>query len=256
MDASPPTDQLNQPFAIIFPDGSSARAVRVCPTEPIPHILNWLQLTGPRPMLFVSGGATDMAAWDMAATREIIEGVARFAQRTGVGIVDGGTSSGVMGILGTVRRQRGYTFPLIGIAPRGLIAYPGYTNHAEVSQLDSGHSHFVLVEANRWDSVSESFIQLPYALADGRQRLGLVINGGMFTKNEAYLATCKYRMPVVALAGSGRFADELAAAITTRRADNPITAQIIESGQVQLASMHSGAQAIVAQLAAYFYQKL
>jgi hypothetical protein len=254
-DPLPVLPPLNQPYEIIFHDGRSARAVRVEPTFDPARILRLLNVAPPRPTLFVSGGATDMSEQDRQALQAMFTGVvAPFAESAGLAVIDGGTSSGVMGMIGQARLNGGYTFLLIGAAPVGLIAYPGYDNPRREGELDSGHSHFALVDADRWGDETGAYMGMCRALAgEGTHpTVGIIVNGGKITQKEAHLATCVYHFPVLVLAGSGRFADELAAAVMAGDSADPVIAQIIASGQVELASIHDDSAAIRQRLAAHF----
>lgn len=253
----PELPPLNQPYEIVFHDGRSARAVRIDPTLEPARILRLLDASPPRPVLFVSGGATDMSSQDISDTRALVESaVAGFAQKHQLGVIDGGTSSGVMAMIGAVRRARRYTFPLIGVAPVGLIDYPGYANPKREGSLDSGHSHFALVNAAEWGSESQAYMGLCRALSgEGAQAaMGIIVNGGKITQKEAYLATCVYQMPILVMAGSGRFADDLAGAFERGSSDDPVIQQILASGRVEITSIHDSADAVQKRLAAYFEQ--
>jgi hypothetical protein len=244
---------LNIPYTIRFREGRAARAIRVHPTISTAKIVRLLRLQSPRPMLFVSGGATDMSSSDIQETRDIMQTVvARFAHERSLGVVDGGTASGVMAMMGAARRDHGYDFPLIGVSPLGLIAYPGYHNPKKEADLDSGHSHFVLIDSAEWGDETELYMALTHTLAGDRPRMGVLANGGQITRKEAYLATCVYDMQILVLADSGRFADELAAAVKRGASDNPTVRKIIRSGNVQVVSIHDGVEAVWDRLAAHF----
>ena len=59
-----------------------------------------------------------MDAISLTTTRSLIEdGLARFLNDQHMNMIDGGTTSGAMLLIGVARHRRSYTFPLIGVAP-------------------------------------------------------------------------------------------------------------------------------------------
>ncbi|MCA9890570.1 MAG: hypothetical protein KC546_19455, partial [Anaerolineae bacterium] len=158
-----PSSPANRPptFTIHFPDGRFAPAVQVKQDDDPQMIIDLFNLLVPCPALFISGGAGSMTPEDITATRDIIaDGIAEFAEQHKLAVVDGGTDSGVMQMLGQVRRERRYRFPLIGVAPIGRVSYPGHESPDHDAILHEGHSHFVLVEGNDWGDESQMLVDM------------------------------------------------------------------------------------------------
>ncbi|MCU0497109.1 MAG: hypothetical protein MUF87_07145 [Anaerolineae bacterium] len=242
-------------FEITFANGNTAGCIRVNPGSDPQTILTTLGIFGQTPTIFITGGASQMSQEDLQKTREIMAMVAQFAQDQGATVIDGGTESGVMQMIGEARKAHGHRFNLIGTCPWGKIAYPGYQNPEEEAQLDSNHSHFVLVEGNEWGDESEMILQLTHAISGhGKMAaLGILINGGRIAKQEVYLAATKqYKLPILVLEGSGRFADEIATAFKTGRANQRIIQAILAGGDIQLISTNEGAEAIREKLSSRF----
>ena len=73
-------------------------------------------------------------------------------------LICGGTDIGVMSAIGKSRSRNSYQFPLIGIAPEGIVTWPeGPRNTSapflpgnEREQLESHHSHFILVPGSQF----------------------------------------------------------------------------------------------------------
>ncbi|MFN8373399.1 MAG: hypothetical protein U0694_11065 [Anaerolineae bacterium] len=214
-----------------------------------------LGFTEPRPAIFISGGASGMSERDVQMTKQIVaNGIARFAQEQNVVVIDGGTESGVMKMIGDARRDAGYTFPLIGIAPLAKVDYPGHENLNKEASLENGHSHFVLVDGKEWGDESETIVNLAHAISGGgkMKALGIVINGGKITRQDVYLATSKERnLPILVLEGSGRFADELATAHKSGQTSEKMIKAILR-GDIQLVSTSDGPQGIYAKLIQHF----
>lgn len=250
----------NETFIVPFDGGGvPAMGVRVSNHDDPVKVIAALDMAEPRPAIFILGGAMDMASDEMKVTRPIIEdGLARFAQENGIAIVDGGTSSGVMKLMGEARRKRGATFPLIGVAPINLVKYKGYDN-PNGYDLDPGHSHFVLTSEGDWGDETDMIVHLSYALTGQGQcpGLGLVINGGNIVRQEVYRLTVTERLkfPMLVLEGSGRFADILSKAIRTGETDDDELKAVISKDKIELVSVDLGPQGVVSKLASHLKNK-
>lgn len=248
-------------FEIRFEEGRTATAVRVDQGIPADGILHALQIETPSPVIFISGGAGNMSAEDIEKTRQIMdEGVAKFASENGITVIDGGTESGVMQMIGEARRSHDYSFPLIGVAPYGKIQYPGHTNEKNEAELDSNHSHFVLVNSDEWGGESQTIIDLTRGVCEGKRAhaLGILINGGKIAQQDIYLATAQgdHKIPILVLEGSGRFAQELATAFRTGHANQKILKAIIQGGDIKLLATGEGVDTMLNKLQAHFSQIL
>lgn len=246
-------------FEVTFTDGHRAQAMRVMPDADPHNIVEQLGLQSPNATLFVSGGAGLMSEEDVQRTTDIItEGVVEFAERYQVTVVDGGTESGVMKMIGDARHSRGYTFPLVGVAPHGLVSYQGFDNPNEQAMLEDGHSHFVLVDGDEWGDESQMIVDLTRAIAKTAPKLGMLINGGKIAEHDVYLATAKAdaheRIPMLILEGSGRAADNISSAFRTGETQSAIIRAIVTGGDIRLVSIHEGAQAIFKQLEQHLVQ--
>src|SRR5690606_39571344 len=123
----------------------------------IPRLLEALGLTPGTPALFVTGGAGNMDEAQMERTRPaVLEGLARFATDYGVSIVDGGTASGVMKLLGEAMSvsEDGPRFNLIGVAPIGAVCFPGYDNPDGVA-LVAGRTQLILAAGEKFGDQSD-----------------------------------------------------------------------------------------------------
>lgn len=243
-------------FLIRFPNNNTAQAVRAPRDTDAASAMSALELSKPRPALVIMGGAGKMEPQSMHTTRSSIEdGLSRFAQERGVAIIDGGTSAGVMGLLGFARQRRHYNFPLIGVAPEMRVEYPGHHPPTRQAELDPNHSHFVLVEGEDFGAESDLLASLGWTIADeGRQPvLGVVINGGEIVKKEAYArATGTPHFPLLVLDGSGRFADELAAAYRAGTSADPVLKDIVRKGEIYVLPSNTPAESLRAWLENFF----
>ena len=257
---SPPSDEgddmlpeHNTLFTIAFENDNNAQAMRVVHDVDPNWVLQQFELVKSKPAIFITGGASLMSEEDTKRTADIIQAVADFAQEHGATIIDGGTESGVMQMVGDARRKHDYTFPLIGVCPLGKISYPGYTNPNEEAFLEDSHSHFVLVDGEEWGSESEVIVNMTHAIAGNNERpaIGILINGGNISKQEVYLAISK-EVPMLVLEGSGRFADEVATAFKTGNANQRILQAILGGGDIQLVNTVEGPDAMREKLESRF----
>lgn len=241
-------------FTITFDNEHQAQAVIIPahaqPEEIIQHI--GIQLS---PTIFITGGASKMMEEDIQRVREIIDTVAAFAEKHQATILDGGTESGVMHMIGESRRRNNYTFQLVGVSPLGRVSFPGYKNPNEEATLEDSHTHFVLVEGKEWGDESTTLLGLTLAASGNKTypAVGILINGGQIAKQEVYLAaTEKYHLPMIVLDGSGRAADDIATAFKTGRANQKILQAILRGGDIQLVGTHEGPSAVYDKLVSRF----
>jgi hypothetical protein len=245
-----PMSQLpdpNKPFDMQFENGQSAHAVRVVANARAAVVCRLLGFKEPSPAIFVSGGASKMSRKDRKHTKEIIEGIAQFAEEHKAVIIDGGTESGIMKMVGDTRGKLGYRFPLIGVSPLGKVSYPGYENPNQEAFLEDSHSHFVLVDGDEWGVESKMIVALTQAIAgkDKKPSVGILINGGKVAMQEVYLAsTRRQKMPMIVVEGSGRAADEISTAFRTGKADHTLLQAILSGGDIVLVGTVEGPAAI------------
>jgi hypothetical protein len=158
------------------------------------------------PVVVLVGGAAHMAASDSQRVRTALaDAVIPVVDRARATVVDGGIRAGVMGLIGDLRAERNATFPLVGVVVAQL---------ADEAELDGRHTHFVLVPGATWGDESELLSAFATA-AGGSRAVTVLANGGAIAWDDAAHSVTEGR-PVVVLAGSGRTADELAAAETPR----------------------------------------
>lgn len=245
---------LNQPFTIPF-SNSLRPAIVVPPTVDPKLIIQAFNLGFPRPTIFITGGAGQMTPEDIKLTHQVVEeGIAAFAQRYNVTVIDGGTDAGVMQMIGDARRRNQYTFPLIGVAPLGKVTYPGFDNPAQEAVLQEGHSHFVLVDAPEWGDESQMIVNMTRAIASGLPMIGILINGGKIAEKDVYLATTQgdQRIPILVLDGSGRTATNIANAFKTGTSTSNIIKAIIAGGDIRLTPLDEGKTTMLRRLHDHF----
>jgi hypothetical protein len=155
-----------------------------------------------------------MAVSDVDRLRPALAfGLVPVMRRLGAVGVDGGTRAGVMRLLGELRSRAGASFPLVAVAAEGTVRMPGECGvHDHRAELDPGHTHVVLVPGGTWGDEAPWLARTATLLAGGSPSLTLLVNGGEISYADVARSLDASR-PVVAVAGSGRTADELAAAV-------------------------------------------
>lgn len=142
--------------------------------------------------------------------RPVFEAIAHIVTETGATVIDGGTQSGVMKLMGEALARAGRTAPHIGVLPAFAEAEPGGTLGEDI--LEPHHSHFVLIDSDRWGSESQTLSDLATYLSGGAPSLALLVNGGEIALDDIEW-NVRHGRRVAVLAGSGRLADELAEAV-------------------------------------------
>jgi ABC-type multidrug transport system fused ATPase/permease subunit len=136
-------------------------------------------------------------------------GVAQAAEAAGAAMVDGGTSAGVMKLTGQARARRQHALDvLIGVAPKGLVTYPG----GQVQQgvpLDENHSHFILADSDEWGGETRLLMTVAQDLAGDGGHVAVVLAGGESGAKAEIMEATRRGWPIFVLAGTGDLADRL-----------------------------------------------
>lgn len=196
---------------ISFPD---RRSLCVFPAErsELEQGISELNLQDGYPVIVLIGGVIDDDQAD--ATRRAINTISGIAEDMQAVVICGGTDMGVMAEIGKIRRLMHYKFPLIGIAPEALVAWPGGLQNTKFLwwgkqrwQLESHYSHFILVPGSQFGDESPWIVDAATILSKGHQSVTILINGGEVSRKDIALSLENGR-PVIALSRTGRLADE------------------------------------------------
>ena len=196
---------------ISFPD---RRSLCVFPAErsELEQGISELNLRHGYPVIVLIGGVIDDDQAD--ATRRAINTISGIAEDMQAVIICGGTDMGVMAEIGKIRRLMHYKFPLLGIAPKELVAWPDGLQNTKFLwwgkqrwQLESHYSHFILVPGNQFGDESPWIVDTATILSRGYQSVTILINGGEVSRKDVELSL-EIDRPVIALSRTGRLADE------------------------------------------------
>ena len=225
---------------LCFPNGRNACAVRVFDDTQAAAILSALALGTPRALVVIAGGAGGMSDEEINRVRPLfVDGLARLAAQECVAILDGGTNSGVMSLIGEGVARHGLTAPLIGVCPAAVVSWPGNHNPNAEAELEPHHSHFVLTAGDEFGTESETIYTLAEALSQEMPSVALIVNGGQITYDEALKNVAQGRELIV-FKGSGRAADVIAAAWEKSQTEDPRIAEIVRWGKITLFDVVEG----------------
>ena len=224
---------------VTFSKTHRARAVTVHHPTQLPQAFQHLGLAHPMPSLVLIGGASRISSADQALLRSLfVQVLAPLAETLNAVVIDGGTNSGIMAMMGRARHRLHATFPLLGIAPQGAVALPGQPlPHDEAAPLEPHHTHFILVPGSQWGDESAWIAEAASTLSGHQPSVTILINGGEVTWRDAEENVGAGR-PVIAIAGSGRAADALATALEGKITDERAR-RIVESGLLHAIDLHS-----------------
>lgn len=237
---------MAQPTTFIksFPNGRRALSVRVNPETDAALIIDALNLPKCRRLLMLSGGANNMAPDKMSRLIELFTAIGRVIVQNGITVIDGGTESGVMKLMGEALGRAGRTRTAhIGVLPAHVpMADDGTT--AE-DMLEPNHSNFVLVEGDEWGSEVEQMYHLAAYLSQQTPSVALLVNGGEIALREIELNVEQGR-EIMVLAGSGRLADDIAQSI--RNASYPVSDRVkavVQQGRFSLVDLDEPPEVLI-----------
>jgi len=199
---------------LAFENGCVAQVIQIQDDADLLTALGEMGFLENRPVLVVIGGASLLNEEDFTRLQQLfVEVLVPIANTVGCFVIDGGTDAGVMRLMGSAREKTGLAFPLIGVSPVGLVQLPNIPNPASgATPLEPHHTHFILVPGDKWGDESPWLAKIASHLAGSKPSVTILINGGAIALVDAQ-ENLKVGRPIVAIAGSGRLADEIAAAI-------------------------------------------
>lgn len=229
---------MEQAFAVSVGDGAHARAMRVGSFEELVCAARELGLEE-RAVLVVVGGADRMSRLELRRLRPLFgEVLAPLAQRLRATVIDGGTDTGVMRLMGEARTGGGHSFPLVGVIVELLAAHADREPLADAADLEPNHTHFVLVPGTQWGEEAPWIARLASAVAGRSRSVTLLVNGGPVAWEDVRHSV-ELGRPVLVLEGSGRTADALSAGVRGANSDRR-TSSLVQSGLVHAVAARDG----------------
>jgi len=205
-------DQQTQAVPVTFANGRTAVIVSPAGSPRADDLVAQLGLP-PAGAVIVVVGSGDSLGLDVAPrlSELFARGLLPAAEDTRATVIDGGTASGVMALIGQAIAQRDHGTVLVGVAPSAKVGFPGRPPGEDAVSLEPNHSHFVLTEGADWGDETKTMFSLAERLVAGSANpVGVVVGGGDVARSEL-LEMVRRGWPVVVISGSGGLADELAA---------------------------------------------
>lgn len=243
---------MQKPCLPSIPTIPGALAIQVHQATELPDALQQLGLQGSRPTLVIVGGASGLTQEYITCLQRLFEEkIVPLAEKFKAYVIDGGTDAGVMQLIGQARLKLDATFPLIGVAAIGTVIFPNIKNtFTDAAPLEANHTHFVLVPGNNWGDESPWIADVATILANDAPSVTVLINGGKIALIDVS-HSIRVNRPLIVLAGSGRTADRIVAALQGEVADEQVTqvAQFEKLTTVELENdFHSIEEAIAQKL--------
>jgi len=194
-------------------EGGPGEPVRITSSDEVLAGIERIGVGRDQPVIVLVGGAGGMQERDLELLAEVMrEAVVPAAVRHGAVVVDGGTDSGVMRLIGQARSAAGADFPLVGVAAEGTVTFPGAAPaSADAAELEPNHTGYLLVPGSTWGDEAPWITSVAGAIAGRRASVTVLVNGGEIAYTDVTGSLAQGR-PVVVLAGSGRTADAIARA--------------------------------------------
>jgi len=216
---------------IIFKNNKNkSLIIKTASNDSAENIISALQLQSSKPKLIILifGGASgnlDISDTSITILYQILDDVLQYAADNDAIIIDGGTKSGIMEIVGqrASKIEQSKKPMIIGIAPAGLISLfnstkqeDNYKNEGDNDGendkvlLDPNHSHFVLVEGDKWGDETIKLFEIASLLSTNDIPIvALLAGGGRISKKEI-LFCINQNWPIIVIEKTGYLADEIA----------------------------------------------
>ncbi|NJR62074.1 MAG: hypothetical protein HC769_26560 [Cyanobacteria bacterium CRU_2_1] len=235
-----------------FTNGQTAQAINVQDHTQLPTALRQLGLIGSHPVLVVVGGANNLEPPDYDRLQHLfLDSLAPLAQELGMVIVDGGTNSGVMKLMGQARSTIHASFPLIGVAPSNKVYLPNQPQTTGTHPLEPHHTHFILTPGSKWGDESPWIAAIASLLSGDSPSVTVLLNGGNVSLIDVRESVAEGR-PVVVIAGTGRLADKLATALAPEADVPEELSPVIREGRFALFDVSKPTARFKSNLKHYF----
>jgi hypothetical protein len=220
-----------QPFTLELRPGLKAAAARVEREEELELALRALGIAS-APALVLVGGAAVMEADEITRVETLFgDTLVPVAERQAAVVIDGGTDTGVMRAMGRARAARLATFPLVGVVVATLAAELLLEGSLEAEPLEPNHTQLLLVPGSSWGDEAAWLARIAAIVAADKPSVTVLVNGGDISMDDVRRSIADGR-PVIAVDGSGRAANELAAAVRGE-VSKPEVLQLVDSGLVR-----------------------
>lgn len=244
---------MKSAFSLSFDNQSTAQLIELAAVDEVANALKILDMPTPKAALVVVGGANGLTEDYIQQLEELFcEVICPFVESHQLAVVDGGTDSGIMRLLGQARAKTHSTFPLLGVVVKEKTYWPGHQPLAEdAAPLEPNHTHFLLVPGQSWGDESAWIAHVADAVSRALPSATLLINGGAIALNQDVPNSLVSQRPVLVMAGSGRAADQLAAALNGASDDVQLE-HLVDTGLIHAVALDEGVTKIQRTLTTVF----
>lgn len=232
-------------FNVTFPNGHTASAANVQNYAELVEALIEMGLNQPRPTIVLVGGAAGLQSKDLERLRPLFaEALVPLAHRLDAAVIDGGTDTGVMALMGQSRNDATADFPLIGVLPASMVTLSDKSQQGSRGlRVEPNHSHFILVPGSLWGDETAWMTSTVEAMTGDGACVTVLLDGGE-TAWEDVAESVRAERPVIVVGGSGRVADILAAALGGAESDQRALG-LARSGFLQSVRFEQGPAALI-----------
>ena len=195
----------------MFAENQRSLAVSVASFEDLNEARAKLNLTRSQPVLILVGGAAGIEKQHELVIEQTIFLLAGLAEKTQWLVLDGATHAGIIALMGKVRANGAYNFPLLGVAVETLVGLPDASSNPAGFPLNPNHTHFLFVPGREWGDESPWMMATAKSIARDRPCVTILLNGGEISRMDVE-HSLQAGIPVVIVQGTGRLADELVSA--------------------------------------------
>ncbi|WP_353571391.1 hypothetical protein [Candidatus Albibeggiatoa sp. nov. BB20] len=181
----------------------------------------------------------------------LIDGLAQMAAKENIMFITGGTNAGVFNLLGQGLQKWQHQAPCIGVFVKQLACEADNTPNK--AQLESHHSHFVMVDGKEWGDERQVMYRLIAYMAKYMTVLNIYAGGGELTIREMQAAVdqnCK----ILLLGGSGRATDKVLAAYQGQPVDDERLKEIAKHPKLHTVQLKEGVDSVQATLRNLLYK--
>ena len=153
-----------------------APRIRIAGPDEIAAALDSAGLRPDRAVIVLVGGAGTMGEKEMETLAQVLrDEVVPVVQRRDAVVIDGGTDSGVMQMIGRARSASAGRFPLVGVAAEGTVLVPGAgAPSPDAVGLEPNHTLFLLVPGTQWGDEAPWMMDVAGVVA-GRRRSSVTV---------------------------------------------------------------------------------
>ncbi|NDJ53363.1 MAG: hypothetical protein GYB68_09805 [Chloroflexi bacterium] len=244
------------PTTYSLPGNRQAIALYADPHTPAEQVAQLLDLSTPRGVLIVSAGADLMSPEATEKLVPFFRSIGKLAAQYELVVLDGGTKSGGMDLLGSSLEQANHRAPYIGVLPIHADTYRDDPDlRRPVDILEPNHTHFIFVDGEDWGDETKLLTGLFDFLADRVPGVAILANGGRIAQQDVR-KIIDHGHDVIILAGSERLADQIADEI---RKPDPATPEEIRelarSDQFHVFDLNKSPKSLVTLLKRWYDKK-